>query len=62
MSLRKEETFGEIILNRSLSFAGESIHEIVAVLNLLFEQARKSDTAEIELKCILSRMEKMITI
>lgn len=42
------EDFGEIILNGSLSFAGESITEIVASLNGLFEQIKQSDTAEIE--------------
>ena len=42
------EDFGEIILNGSLSFAGESIPEIIALLNRLFEHTRKSDTAEIE--------------
>lgn len=42
------EDYGEIILNGSLSFAGESIPEIVASFNRLFEQVRESDTAEIE--------------
>ena len=42
------EDFGEIILNGSLSFANESIPEIVSSLTRLFEQVGQSDTAEIE--------------
>ena len=37
------EDFGEIILNGSLSFASESIPEIVASFNRLFEQVGQSD-------------------
>lgn len=42
------DDFGEIILNGSLSFASESIPEIVSSLNRLFEQVGQSDTVEIE--------------
>lgn len=42
------DDFGEIILNGSLSFANESIPEIVSSLTRLFEQVGQSDTAEIE--------------
>ena len=42
------EDFGEIILNGSLSFANESIPEVVSSLTRLFEQVGQSDTAEIE--------------